>query len=274
MRKLQLTIPVSLGDNIMIRGYLESVKNNYDLIEISHYAHLIEREKDDNPKYHKFIKDLGLLLFNEHPFKLSQEFFGFKDQEQLLEDLNIEPCLPNLSKQLCKGKSLNIEEKYITISTKVRYLNKYIYDEMSGMLWSILKDLSKKYKIVVVGERKIEYGHEYGELGIERVYSIYNDIIKNISSDRLIDLSVEALGWGTSPSLENIQQDCLIIKEAEFNIVLGIGGNFCMALSCGNLICIRNDELEIADKLYNKNYLDKFITKNKLKFLNKLNEFV
>ena len=93
----------------------------------------------------------------------------------------------------------------------------------------------------------------YMEIGKNDVYSIYDSIIANVPADRIIDLSVPALGI-SSPKLSNIQQDCLIMSQAKFVVTLGVGGSFCMATSVASTIGFRLDDDSIANVVFGNCY--------------------
>lgn len=145
LKTFESQIPVSLGDNIMIRAALDAVKHEYSEIRISHYKHLIDREKVGNPAYYKFIKDLGRLLYSEPPFIFDDGNYTYRDQETILKEFSLTPQKPNLRKEFCEGTPLDIKSKYIVLTTKVRYLNKTHYKEIYNDFWQTINALSNKY---------------------------------------------------------------------------------------------------------------------------------
>lgn len=270
--KTEISICIGLGDNIVIRGYLDTIKSKYEEIRISHHKPIIQNYRNNDPEYTKFLDQIGNLLFSEPPYIFDHGDYPHKSQFEIMQHFQIDPQKPNLSHLLCKGINLNISEPYIVITTKVRIMRQEIFFPLSIDLWKTLRKLSEKYKIVIMGEKVVEYGKEY----LERenvnngIYSIYEQIISNLPQDRIIDLTVPALGI-TTPSLEKIQQDCLIMNQAKFVIVIGVGGNFCLSSAVANTIGFREDKEPHLDKVLAHNYSDLFMTREWLQFMKKIN---
>ena len=141
------------------------------------------------------------------------------------------------------------------------------------MFFETLKNVSKKYKIVVIGERAVEYNEEYTQHGSDQVYSIYNDIVTNIAKDRLVDLTVPSLGI-TTPNLENIRKDCSVFRDAKFTIMIGFGGAFCLSATTSNVICLNVTCCDFSwssDWLVNYKHPRMFATKDLNTFISEVN---
>ena len=271
MKKLELEICTGIGDNLVIRIFFDTIKHNYDQIRIAHSNFVIRRYWDNKPEYHKFCNDIGQALFTEPPYIYDKGHYPPIHTQGIMEKLNIVPVKPNLDNALCRGDSLNLKEKYIVITTKIRYIPKATFYPLSTQLWGVLNQLSKKYKIVILGERVLENSREVRE-NRNLMFSVYEHIIANIAPDRIIDLTIPAFGI-TVPNFKKIQQDCLIQKEAEFVIILGVGGNFCMAAAVANkVIGFRADNDGVADLFNNPLFTNLYVTKNWDNFINKLKE--
>lgn len=130
---------------------------------------------------------------------------------------------------------LQIKEPYIVITTKVRDFSHSKYLKTKDIFINILKSLSTKYKIVVIGEKLIEDTIENRELSI---FSIYKDIVQNI--ENVIDLTEETISSKENPpKLDKIRKDCDLMNKANCVITLGDGGNVVLALSVAkNLLVI------------------------------------
>ena len=279
-------IPTSLGEIINFKYHLDLIKREYDQIVLSFQRSLLkEGLYVDNPDWaereklwEKYLIDLGQLFFSEPPYVLeqvSEKFCG--DMNGLIDKINIRPQKAELGHLLCKGTSLNIGE-YIVITTKIRDINRTTFDAMAPNFWSVLQKLANKYKIVILGERKVEtrkeYNVEHKRSGRPIPFGIYEDIIQYIPKDKLEDRTVAALGETVS-DLTQIQQDCLIMKEAKFVITIGIGGNFCLATASANMVIgYRADNISFADGIFNyKEYPNAIVTKSSNRFLNALNQY-
>jgi len=272
MNNIDLTIAAGIGDNLIIRIFFDAVKEKYNEIRISHNKKVIEFWRDNNPTYKTFLDKLGNTLFTEAPYVFDYEDHTIWDLSSVLPTMEILPSVSNLSNILCAGNSLNLNEEYIVITTKIRGISKPLFFGVAAPFWKILKNLSQKYKIVILGEREIENSKE-NIYNRSTIFNIYDQIIANISSDRLIDLSVPALGI-TTPEWAKFQQDFLIMKEAKFVIAFGFGGNFWMALSVANVISYRDGIEPISDAIENAGFKTAFLTKNWLKFTQKLESYL
>jgi hypothetical protein len=268
MKTFKATIHIGLGDIIYTRGQFDPVKHLYDRIEIS-FNKMLYGLHDDN--YPIFLNDLGKLLFSEHPYVLTDADHPHLNPVDMAKEAK--PCKPDLKNILCKGNSLNLGSEYIVLTTKLRYFRRNIFNSLSNELFNTIKELSNKYKIVVLGEKIIEMNNEYKFWGNNEIYSIYDDIIKNIPADKLVDLTIPALGI-TSPKLSQVQQDCLIMKEAKLVISLGVGGNFCMATAVANTVGYRTDNDPIANAAFDREYPDAIITKNWTYFIETLKKYL
>ena len=271
MSKTAISIAIGLGDNIMIRGYLDTIKHQYSEIRISHHSPILAVYRDSDVHYHRFMNELGPLLFSEPPYVFDHGAHKHMSQPDVLRTYNIQVAKPNLSHLLCKGESLKLNKPYIVLTTKVRMLNKHIFYPLSVELWGIIRKLSEKYTIVVMGEREVEKSKEYVNNLIE-VYSLYEQIISNIPNERILDITVPALGI-TAPSMTKLQQDCLIMKEAAFVLAIGVGGNYCTSLAVANTICFRAEADPAVDTLASRNYNDVFITRDFGNLKRKLMEY-
>ncbi len=276
MNQLSITVPIGLGDLIYLRAMLDEVKHNFSQIKIKFHKEIIKSYGFD-PEYSKFLDDIGQLLFSEIPYMITEEegipFYGLVT---ICNDHHIRAVKPRLANILCKGTPLDINDEYIVMITKVRYLNRNHLDERVRSFWQVMNELSQKYKIVVLGERVVEPMRDYighNSNGTEVIYSIYNSIIEHIPNDRIIDLTIPALGI-TSPQLTQIQQDCLIMNKAKLIVTLGVGGGFCMATAVGNVVGYRIDQDPIADIVFPQEYDDARVTKDWGRFISLLQGYL
>lgn len=271
MNNIEMTVPVGLGDLIYIKSSFDAIKSRYSQIKIHLNRNLIG-STGRNLEYNTFLDEIGQLFFSEAPYILSDEQLPYHEGIRLYSDFGINPQKPELKHLLCKGTSLDLGCDYIVMTTKLRYLDREHFSIISHQLWDAIRGLSNKYKIVVLGEREIEMNAEYNVHTSKSIYSIYDDIKKNIPADNLVDLTFPALGI-SSPVLSRIQQDCLIMSEAKFVITFGVGGNFCMATAVANAIGYRTDCEPIADHVFRMEYPNAIITKEWNKFLNEIEKY-
>jgi hypothetical protein len=272
-------IPTSLGEIINIKFHLDMIKDRYSQINLSFNTSLwdqcLHTEAPDwehkKTLWNKFLNDIGTLFFSQKPYVL-QPYNGVYggDMGVMSAKLRIPPTKAEMGHLLCKGNSLNIGE-YIVITTKARQANRKVIYPLSIQLWPILRNFPSTYKFVILGERNVEMRKEYGG-DTNSVFSMYETIVSNLPKDRIVDLTVPALGETVS-DFSNIQQDCLIMKEARFVITFGVGGNFCLSTSVANMaIGFRTDNLEFTDSIFhNKEYPNAIITKDWGRFIQAIN---
>lgn len=281
MRHIHSNIPLALGDLINIKGFLEPVKNQFDFIKLTFHKSLLEEGVKSNSQgwsekrqlWEKYLNDVGRLFFSESPYVLNNGEHQFRDTGNFVKEFNIQPVKPELGHLLCVGEPLDIKEGYIVITTKVREISKGNFYPLSINLWSTLAELSKKYKIVILGEREVEMRKEY-EASNNSIFGIYEQIVSNVPSERVLDLTVPALGETVS-NLAKIQQDCLIMKQARFVITLGIGGNFCMATAVSDMVIgFRADSHWLADTVFNREYPNAIVTKDWSYFINNMKKYL
>ena len=106
-----------------------------------------------------------------------------------------------------------------------------------------LQELSEIYDIYIIGERKIGYNAEYQQHG-DTIFCIFEDLRYHLQKS--YDFCIPELGE-TAPNLKYIIDDCTFMYNAKMNICLGIGGNFSLAASVGNLINFRATKGDAVD---------------------------
>ena len=123
LKTMETTICLGIGDNLVVRIMLDTIKHNYNSIKISHDKAVLRNFRNNDPQYAAFMKELGELLFSDPPYQLVDTQFKQINTNRTLIDLNIRAKKPNIDHLLCKGDPLNIYEEYIVITTKVRGLH-------------------------------------------------------------------------------------------------------------------------------------------------------
>jgi hypothetical protein len=277
MRKLEMSINAGIGDSLIVRTFFDAIKHNYDQIMVSYNQQVLDAFKPGNVSYKNFLNELGQSLFSNPPYVFNTLQYPPLNVYGMVKSLNIVPQKLDLDHVLCQGMPLNIGE-YLVISTKIRGIEKHVFNSMSHSLWNALNMLSKTYKIVILGERYVEPNKEYNKMS-SQVFSIYDQIVANIPAEQTVDLSVPALG-ATTPDFGKIKQDCLIMKNAKFVITLGVGGNLWMALSVANVVGFRGDNGAennyVNDKvscLTNPKFTTSFISQNWEQFIGRLQNY-
>lgn len=274
MKSLDMAIAIGIGDILSIRIFFDSIASQFDQIKICLNPQIIQVYRND-PRYVQFITEWAKLIYNSPPYIFDNgpyTPFGIERFHNMLDQYKMIPRKPNLDYVLCKGKTLDLSEPYIVITTKVRGVDKTSFYLKSIDLWKVIKRLSDKHKIVIIGEREVEKQFEYIH-NSSVIYGIYDQIISNVPMDRVLDLTIPALGI-TVPDINNIKQDCLIMKNAKFVIVMGIGGNFNLSICVANTIGYRENldfhTNALVEAYNNPQFSNLSLTKNWKDFISKL----
>lgn len=273
MREYSLKINLGIGDIIYTKAALDNVKSKFDIINISPNYSVIDQYRGGNKKYRKFVDGLFFLFFNEEPYKIvNDQSLSLKSLIHLMED-GITLCKPDLINYLVDPTLYYPKQTkdYITVSTKVRGLNAVDYVlKYRHLFIETLQSLEAHYSVFIIGEKRIGMNVEYLH-HINHIFSIYDDLKFSLRTP--YDITVNELGI-TSPNLVQLKDDCSLMSMAKTNICLGIGGNFGLAASVGNLINFRatkGDAVDCTSIMYKNEINDRvFSTDNFELFINKL----
>lgn len=272
--ELVIKINLGIGDILFIKAALDNVKEKYSNINISPNYSIIDQYRNGDLEYKDFIDKLFFLLFSESPYHIMNDLsYPLRTLLTLNEIEHIPFCEPYLEKYLVDPIIYQENEKgdHITVSTKVRGLSaqNYVMKYRERFIEK-LQELEEKYTIYIIGERKIGYNAEYQCHG-DTIFCIYDDLRYHLTN--ALDICIPELGY-TSPNLNYIMDDCNLMYTAKTNICLGIGGNFSLAASVGNLINFRatkGDVVDCTSKIFNNNGRV-FSTDNFELFIQKLGE--
>lgn len=269
-KRIALDINVGIGDHLALRMFLDGVRHEYDQIAITHSRPGMTFWHKDDPRRWNFNLKLAKMLFSEPPYILIPNAnFPFFPNDRIVRELNNKPVIPNVD-CLCVGTALNVEN-YVILTTKIRQFPKVIFDQYKEKLEKTIKKLSENKKIVIIGEREVEKTREYTtKENIDQVFGIYDFWKSILNSERIIDLTIPALGIIPS-TMPQLQQDCLLMKNADAVITFGIGGNVWLAAcTAKKTIGLRVDSDWITDLIQNSNLPGLHLTKDIDQFTNYL----
>lgn len=236
MKIFNLKTTCGIGDCIVIRSQLLPLINSGTKISISPNEFIINKYRPlDKIQYMTFIYDFMKSLYPEHNCNVTKEQSYAHFSSLNLFGMGYPPKILNLQSILCPFER-NINEKYITISTKVRCLDKNKFNIHCKNIFNQINNSS--YKVVILGEKYLINSIEYKIHGANKIYSIYNEIISSINKNKIIDMTINEIEL---PDITAIKKDCSIMKYAEKNMIFGIGGNLALAMSVGNTECFIQD---------------------------------
>jgi hypothetical protein len=232
-KQIGMDINVGIGDHLFLRIFMDGIKDQYDRIAITHSKPGMAFWHNNDAARWDFNLKLGHLVFSEPPYVLIPNArFPFYPNARIINELNKKPVKPNLD-CLCVGTSLNIG-KYVVLTTKVRHIAKHDFETAKAKLTPALQRLASKYMVVISGEREVQRTKEYEVEGNKfLVHGLYDYFVSVLPMERTLDLSLPALGV-TCSTMPKLQQDCLIMKEAEAVINFGIGGNLWISTCVAN----------------------------------------
>lgn len=264
---------IGIGDFIYNKVFLEAVKHKYNSILIAPSIDALPFWHNNDPKRRDFNNALGHLLFSEPPFQFIPNppyRFPFYPNDRIARELNNIP-LPTNFDCLCVGTPLNLSEPYVVLTTKTRQFPKTEFESIKDELASVLQQLATKYRLIILGERKIEPSREYtAECNKDQIFSLYSYFQSILPPERVLDLTIPALGI-TAPNLTQLQQDCLIMRQSRATITFGIGGNLWLALAVSHqTVAFRTDTEPTTDLMHN-GFPGLAITKQFSQFVNILN---
>lgn len=231
---LNIYSAVGIGDMICYRGLTNPFLSQYKKININLCLSLLDEFKPDNKNENIiFLENIAKLIFKDEKYNI---IFNYNDKHVdtyvFQKETNTHCKIPNLINDFCNEKKI-IDDDYIVVTTKARGINREQFLSRKQIFCDVLNDLSKKYKIVLVGEKIVEMNKEYQHHGSHFIFSIYNDIIDSLENN-IIDLTIPALGI-TIPNIENLKKDCSIMNHAKKVITFGVGGNFSIAMTVSNV---------------------------------------
>jgi hypothetical protein len=217
-----------IGDIIVLKSYINQFFNNSkDKIYIDYNKDHIRTWRDNVDEYYPFLIKLANFILPNDYIIVEEGLEGGKQ----IDTATIVDYYKRLSSDRFKvidmyHKNIEKDSGKIILHTKVRGLYNHDYNRIKDGFYKILNE--SKNQIIVLGEKEIEYGREYAIHTNRIIYSIYSDIINNIDSNKIIDLTVPRLGI-TTPDFDKLADDIKLMSNYK-NIVFGIGGTLLLAL--------------------------------------------
>jgi len=263
--KLAISTAAGLGDLIMNRGCLDTIKHKYEEIRISIHTPTLSFWRQDNNRYLGFVREFGKLIYSDKPYVFDNDLHPFKDQLMIINQYNINPQRANLANFLCQG-DFKLDQPYVVFTTKVRLVKQSLLESGLPALWKALNSIP--YPIVILGEQEVERSKEYSiRVNSDNIFGVYAGT-KNLNNT--IDLTVPKLGI-TVPDMKKLRYDCQVMRDAKAVITLGVGGNFCLSLACAkNTIGFRSDSEPHLDMLMRNKPEGVFLTRDWNQFLDKI----
>lgn len=216
-----------IGDIIVLKSYINQFFNNsHDKIYIDFNKEHIRTWRDNVDEYYLFLIKLANFILPNDYIIVEEGLEGKQIDTATIVDYYSKNSPERFKVIDMYHKKIEKDTGKIILHTKVRGLYNYDYNNIKEGFYKILNESNKQ--IIIVGEKEIEYGREYAIHTNRIIYSIYADIINNIDSNKIIDLTVPRLGI-TTPDFTKLADDIELISNYK-NISFGIGGTLLLAL--------------------------------------------
>jgi hypothetical protein len=231
MKQFKLDV-IGIGDMISFASYVVSSDENDYVVTLDKKS--IAQYKQDQDAYWEFAKSFLSRVLSNKKITFTEDqnlpIFVINNEKFLLSSKNKDVC--DHFKNVFLFKDSPLKFPYLVLSTKSRYYERASYEAQKYSFFSKINSLGMK--VVLLGEKEVEYNAEYTIWGNNQIYSIYNDAVSLIHPSLLIDMTVPLLGLST-PSVDNLFDDMLIAYHSKACINVGVGGFFCMSIFSGKL---------------------------------------
>jgi hypothetical protein len=235
MNIFNATINPGIGDILLCRNMLDAIKHQYDAIVVSPNPTITQNFREvSERKYYNFCLSFMKEVFSIPPYKVVENgsFQRFSpidgDFRGLVLTKDAVFKMNDYSSLLCNEKAeQKLREPYIVITTKVRgtpTYNRYTH-KYKEKIMKIIRNLSNKYAIVLIGEKTPPNNPENRMIGPDRVFCMYEDIKKEIG---FVDMTLDRIQTEI-PDINRIKNDCMLMNKANAVITLGIGGNMILS---------------------------------------------
>ncbi len=120
---------------------------------------------------------------------------------------------------------------YVVFHTKLRLLSQYNYADIKKEIRQQCQKLKCRSKIILMGERTFP---RTVEAQIHGITTIYGELLELKANNEVIDLSVEDIH--SDMNYKSYKRDLSLIRGAQFNVCIGVGGHLCTSLIFGRVL--------------------------------------
>ena len=258
---------IYFGLSIILKYYyiFEQLINNniFDKIFVSIDYNILKHFREDSnldyfKNYIKFIKHINQydrIVIEDHYNNLYKSI----DLVSLSNMFNI-PVKFKIYTSLINNQPV-CSFDYVTISTKLLNIKYELYQQHKNRLFSELNNIG--YKVLLLGERTITNCNEYK---IHNVYSIYDDLIKNLNNYQ--DFTIH--NNNNNNELEPFLKSATILNKSKLNIYMTNGGiSEILGYVSTNILGLTDDKLNLLDK---NNYIN--YDNSNIKVFNNFEDFL
>jgi hypothetical protein len=234
---------IGIGDLTFFCGEMLLRLNKEDILEIQISQNSLNLYRDGSESYKKFCVEYVKFILSdfvvlECETKIERTWEVNRDY---IDKMLIDDRVKDIFKEKFSNDSINDEYKnHVVLFTKSRNFHLSNFQQHSEFFFNTLNSIDSK--IILLGEKNVNYTGEYSIIGNEMVYSLYDEYIKNIDKNKIIDLTKDDYS-SEGINLENIINDLTLILNSKKIIMMGGGGFFCMSLFTDKLLSLVNEEI-------------------------------
>jgi hypothetical protein len=235
---------IGLGDLTFFCGEMLFKLNKDDILKVKIDKKTLVSFRDDSESYKNFCFDYIKYILSDYlvvECEANEEVdvrwsFNSDYNHKMLSNKDVRQFIKT---KFSSGIINDDHSNYIILFTKVRDYNRSNYELFSKELFKILNNLNTK--IILLGEKNVHYDSEYSFHGKDVIYSLYDDYIKNIQNEKILDLTKDDY-VADNINVESIINDLTLISNSKKIIMIGGGGFWCTSLFTDKLISLNNEE--------------------------------
>jgi len=177
----------------------------------------------------------------------------------------------NLLKPLVKKTYDNnkINNKYIIFHTKCRFYKSFNYSNLKDKLKEFFTKFKTNYTIILLGEKNMSKNYESNA---HNITTIYDELLLLKNNNTIFDLTIENIY--NNLNFDNYINDIALIKNADYNIGVGHGGQYVNSILFGKKSFFFQKPILVnmldINKLKNNNHISIFDLNKYLDFISNL----
>ena len=216
------SIALGLGDIFITRLVFDCNNLSEETVRVNSYVIEFYREKEHYDKNMKFVKYLLEKLFHDR-------YVIFRDCSLNIVNYYVNHRLSDSCKDIKQYFNTDsvLDEKYIIFHTKARCDNHdqtvslETYNAILSQLAEFCSSFKCKYKILIMGGRKVENNTETSLHPHTSIFSLYDQVCKLKNNNIVHDCTRDELY-----DIDAFEYDMRLLANAEHVVGVGWGGNF------------------------------------------------
>jgi len=220
--KFSFSTSGSIGEMILAVYLLEN-DPRVESVDMSFWNGFLYAYPNQDVEIRTFFKKFALLLASncKKIFNITDQQYEYATADSMCTSLGFIPENKMYFSQLGGLKPI-IDEPYIVITSKIRTIQRGEFNSIKDEYFSNLKKLSKRFKLVLIGEKE----RHVAKGGPAMNMCIYNDIVKSG-----IPFDDKTVYINRAPDVKSLIPDITYIKHAKAVITIGNGGHYCIGMA-------------------------------------------